>query len=69
MGGVYCLMCCNGVGGGFGVVLIVICLTSECGFIYLFIHLFIYEYLYRIKMSVIFTNICTIKLLFSVVLY
>ena len=35
---------------------------------YLFI-LFTYEYLYRIKMSVIFTNICTIKLLFSFVLY
>ena len=42
MGGVYCLMCCNGVGGGFGVVMIVICLMSECGFIYLFIYLLIF---------------------------
>ena len=32
-------------------------------------YLFIYEYLYRIKITVIFTNICTIKLLFSFVLY
>ena len=42
VGGVYCLMCCNGVGGGFGVVMIVICLMSECGFIYLFIYLLIF---------------------------
>ena len=44
----------------------------EVGFIYLFtclfIYLFIHEYLYWIKMSVLFTNTCTIKLLFSLVL-